>query len=519
MSSQSDIFNRRQFLEWSALAATLSLTDVYSLAHAFSSESTDSIKPNLKHRLSYLANRTTSRVGVWELKNIEGEIPPKLNGALYRIGPGQKENHGVQLKHFFDGDALVSVFNFKNGRASLKSKFIDTPQRIAEARNQQMLYHEFGTRAPTDAYGFKFQPNINLIDWGGQLLAFSESDHPAALDKKTLAYKSKWDFYGTLPSDVTFTAHPKIDPKTGHGYAFGFHRGLDLALKVYRMNVHTGLLNPLYSLPQESITLLHDFLMTENYLIFLIPPCSFSLFNMMMGVAPFSKALNFDKTRQTQVLVLRKDGLGYPLHYELPASMFFHHGNAYEENGKIYFETFAANDASMLDMLGGYRKRWSKSEVLLPELRQYEIYLPKDNVVSSRIQQVGSHAAAVDFPAVNLKKLGQKQRYLYAAHIGINDDPLAFNEIIKFDTELKTKISFKAPTGHVCGEPIFISDESNQVNDKFNENGWCVFLGYDSHKDETYVQICDAKNMKFVARVFIGAHLPLGFHGAFYAES
>ena len=35
--------------------------------------------------------------------------------------------------------------------------------------------------------------------------------HPSEIDPQTLAFRSYWDYYGTLPKNVSHTAHPKID--------------------------------------------------------------------------------------------------------------------------------------------------------------------------------------------------------------------------------------------------------------------------------------------------------------------
>src|SRR5215813_10401347 len=56
-----------------------------------------------RHRLSWLASRNPSAEGAWRLTDIEGAVPKELVGTLYRIAPGQKETHGVRLRHLFDG--------------------------------------------------------------------------------------------------------------------------------------------------------------------------------------------------------------------------------------------------------------------------------------------------------------------------------------------------------------------------------------------------------------------------------
>ena len=43
---------------------------------------------------------------------IEGEIPPGLQGTLFRNGPGLFDIHGVPVQHPFDGDGMVCAVTF-----------------------------------------------------------------------------------------------------------------------------------------------------------------------------------------------------------------------------------------------------------------------------------------------------------------------------------------------------------------------------------------------------------------------
>src|SRR5262245_1212963 len=91
---------------------------------------------------------------------------------------------------------------------------------------------------------------------------------------KTLSFQGEWDFYGTLPKDMPFTAHPKFDPQTGEGYAYGVQQGMGLALTIYRME-RDGKLKKLYALPQRNYFMIHDMLLAREHLIFVIPPVYF----------------------------------------------------------------------------------------------------------------------------------------------------------------------------------------------------------------------------------------------------
>ena len=214
---------RRRFAQLLGAAGALGLIEPHVLANVFA----DNPK-----RLSWLAYRTAGAEGDWSLTKVEGKVPKDLQGTLYRIAPGQKDNRGVMLKHLFDGDAFTSAYSFRDGKVSLRAKFLDTPQRLEEIKSNRMLYNEFGTMPPPrpadwnpTAKGGKNQPSVNVIHWDNRLLGLSEGGHPTAIDPQTLGYQKRWDFYGTLAPDMSFTAHPKFDPVTGLGYCFGVQQG------------------------------------------------------------------------------------------------------------------------------------------------------------------------------------------------------------------------------------------------------------------------------------------------------
>ena len=104
---------RRQFGHALAVAAAFGLIERQTLA---------GLLPEHPRSLTYLAQRTASAEGNWELKKIEGKVPRELNGMLIRTAPGQKEIFGTKLKHLFDGDAYLSKFTFQavgGGRSAL----------------------------------------------------------------------------------------------------------------------------------------------------------------------------------------------------------------------------------------------------------------------------------------------------------------------------------------------------------------------------------------------------------------
>jgi len=127
-----------------------------------------------EHDLGYLAVQAPGAEGVWSDLKIEGAIPKELNGDLYRVAPGQKKTFGVTLRHLFNGDAFLTKYQIRDGQATVRGRFVGTPERSAELAESKMLFNEFGTLAPAPGRGGKNQPSINVIRWDGRLLALSE---------------------------------------------------------------------------------------------------------------------------------------------------------------------------------------------------------------------------------------------------------------------------------------------------------------------------------------------------------
>ncbi len=462
--------------------------------------------------LNYLANRTAGAEGTWDLKKIEGKIPKNLNGTLIRTAPGQKETFGVRLQHLFDGDAYLSKFSFREGKVSLQGKFLDTPQRLEEIQAKRMIYSEVGTVAPPLPEGYKpkfrgkNQPSVNIVKWDERYLGLSEGGHPIAIDPTNLSFQSEWDFYGTLPADVPFTAHPKFDPATGEGYAFGIKRGMGLALTVFRME-KDGKLKQLYSLPQPNYFMVHDMLLSKDHIIFVIPPVWVDIRKATGGkVAPF-QALNFADNLPTKIIILRKDGTGLPITVNQPANMVFHNGNAFEKDGKLMFDSILSPDGSVLQNVASFTAE-KPVQTTANHLTRIEIDLVKGELVSrTQLEE------EVEFPRFDERQLGKEARFLYTAGFTGDNKNGAFNGIVKHDLQRRDCKKVETGKSRTYAEPVFVPHPGNNNE----EHGWILTLGYDGTRDQTFLEIRDAGTMDFQARVWTGTHLPLGFHGNFYA--
>jgi all-trans-8'-apo-beta-carotenal 15,15'-oxygenase len=462
-----------------------------------------------KRDLGRLAVQAPSAEGHWPALAVEGEIPRDLNGTLCRVAPGQKINHGVPLRHFFDGDAFLIQYRLRDGKASVSARFIATPERTQEIAAGKMLYNEFGTAAPGFGKdgrgpGGKNQPSINVIRWDGRLLGLSEGGHPSAVDPDTLVFQGHWDFHGTLPKDVSFTAHPKFDPVTGIGYAFGTHQGRDLALTVYRMELD-GRLTQLAAIPQPSYFMVHDMLMGSEHLVLVVPPVHYDLPTMLAGRIPSAEALRYAATEPTRLIILRKDGTGTPVIIEQPACMVFHHGNLTETGDTMTIDSILTPDDSILR----YIAAWSGNP---PPPKPTELTRLTIDLGQRQVTGRSVFAEGQEFPRFDTRMSGKASRYLYTLEMG---ERFSLQSLIRHDLSANTSHRVEAGKGHAFEEAVFVPRQGASQEDE----GWILHQGYSAVRNETFLDIRDAATLERAARVWTGQHFPVGFHGNFYSDA
>jgi all-trans-8'-apo-beta-carotenal 15,15'-oxygenase len=474
-------------------------------------------EPRLQ-RISQLAHRGTTAEGSWEVTDIEGRLPADLRGTLLRNGPGSKSVGGRALSHFFDGDALVTSLRLEgSNRVFARSRFVATPERAKEQLLGRMLYHEFGTAADARwVHGYKKSPSISLLPLPDRLLAFSEADRPIALDPADLATRGTWNFGGTLRYGTSFTAHPKTDPVTGAIYAYGINivgvrRVFSPLLRAFRMAPDGSRLTLIASVPLSGFSPIHDMMITDNYLVFVICPLTIGLVGLLTRRRSVADAMEYDSSKPLRIVVVRKDGSAPPIEMtSAPAATIFHHVNAYETDGgrRIVFHSMTHDNATVLDVM----RAWAAPErPALPRqwVTRFELDLVRKRVVG---RHTLSDGVPGDFPCIDARRVSSRVRFVHALESPpAADDPLDFNWLACWDLETRSVTRLEAGPGRTLGEPVFVPHPDGQEESE----GWLLLLGYDSRRDETFLEVREAISLEFKARVWLGRHIPLGFHGTF----
>lgn len=77
--------------------------------------------------------------------SIEGRIPERLAGTLYRNGPARHEIGAFRYGHWFDGDGMVHRWRISPEGVEHRARMVQTHKYLAERDAGRPLYPGFGT--------------------------------------------------------------------------------------------------------------------------------------------------------------------------------------------------------------------------------------------------------------------------------------------------------------------------------------------------------------------------------------
>lgn len=259
--------DRRNFLQGVAAGATLTALPILARAD----ETKDAYRAHLPGtpRLAPLAGCASERLG--GVAALEGRWPAELRGTFYRNGPARFELGGERYRHWFDGDGMAHAWHIGGGTVRHEARFVRTQKYEQETAAGRFLYPAFDTRIARRPVGNNDSvnpANTNLVPHGGKLYALWEGGSATELDPDGLATRGikRWrDDLAAMP----FSAHPKITPD-GTLWNFGIVHGANKLL-LWRIDAD-GSLGKFGMLDVPQLPIVHDFVVTARYMVFLVPP-------------------------------------------------------------------------------------------------------------------------------------------------------------------------------------------------------------------------------------------------------
>jgi carotenoid cleavage dioxygenase len=380
---------------------------------------------------------------------VDGKIPTDLSGAFFRVGPdAQFPLRAGNIP--FDGEGHVSRFRFDNGRVSLKTRFVRNERYVAQEKAGKILFPMYRNPYlddPSVKGKSRGTHNTHIIHHNGVLLALKEDSPPAALDLNTMATLDPVYRFNNQLKSAAFTAHPKLDSKTGNLIAFGYeakgHNTTDVNVFEYTpkgKKVWDVWINVPY------VGMLHDFAVTENYVVFYVIPMKIDTAQMEKGGIHWS----WWPGEPTYFGYFRRGGDGKDVRFiKGPERSATHVMGAFDDGKRVVIdvEMSQSNPFPFMPMHDGSRWDPVKGSSQITRLSvDLSATTPKDyNIELLYPEYTGA------LPRQDDRYNTAHYRYGFLA-CGFNKDGARGNGIARFDVQNRTSNLWKAPQGMSLGE-------------------------------------------------------------------
>ena len=444
-----------------------------------------------------------------------GELPKEMDGMYVRTGPNPQFDP-MGRYHWFDGDGMLHGVRVKDGKASYRNRYVQSDAYNLEKAEGKAIYYGIMEMEKNFALGkgFKNQGNTALVWHDGQLLTLMEGGEPHAIKVPGLETLGTYNFCGKLIS--AFTAHPKVDEKTGEMMFFGYNPMAAPHVQ-YSLVSKDGELQFTRPIDVPRGIMMHDFAVTEHYTIFMDLPLTFNIERAMKG----GPVLAFEKDLPARYGILPRHGGNDDVKwFELPAHYMYHTSNAYEDGDDIVLHGCRMKSTNVLQPAELPKSRDGDVAGGAVDDSMAVMHRWRFNMKSGAVKEEQLDDVSTDFPRVNDGLVGYQNRYSYNARFARNRDagaPPKFEGINKYDIvtgRCETHLHGKERIG---GEPVFVQRDGATDED----DGWLVTYVYDEIEGTSEMVVVNAKDMGAapVARVMVPTRVPYGFHGAWVSAA
>lgn len=469
---------------------------------------------------SFTGFNTPSRIEA-DIANLvhEGSIPPELNGAFYRVQPDPQFPPRLSDDIAFNGDGMITRFHFHDGQCDFRQRWAKTDKWKLENAAGKALFGAY--RNPlTDDDSVKGQirstANTNAFIFGGKLWAMKEDSPALVMDPATMESFGFEKFGGKMTGE-TFTAHPKIDPKTGNMVAIGYAAsGLctdDVTL--YEISP-TGemLYEAWFKVPYYCM--MHDFGMTEDYLVLHIVPSIGSWERLEKGLPHFG----FDTTMPVYLGIIprRADLKQEDIRWFKRDNCFASHVmNAWQDGTKIHFDIPEAKN-NMFPFFPDVHGAPFNGQEAMSYLTRWTVDMASNSENFESITQLTQTAG--EFPRIDDRFAGRPYRHGWMLEMdyrrpvdlkGGSAGGLLMNCLCHIDHETGREQHWWCGPVSSFQEPCFIP----RSPDAAEGDGWIVQVCNRLEEHRSDLLLFDALDIEKgpIATINIPIRLRFGLHG------
>ncbi len=435
---------------------------------------------------------------------VQGEVPKALSGTFYRNGPNPQFAPRGDY-HWFGGDGMLHAFRIRDGKVSYRNRWVRTVKWQKEHEAGRSLFGAFNPMDNDESVmGLQTDglANTNVVWHAGKLLALEEAHAPFELDPFTLESVGPHTYGGKLQGPMT--AHPKIDYETGEMLFFGYNAaGMISEDMSFHIVDRDGNLTHSETFKVPYASMVHDFMVTKDHVIFPIMPLTGSMERAMQGAPVYA----WEPEKGVHIGIMPRNGSVKDLRwFRGEPSFVFHPMNAHSNGNVVTCDVCEFEQAPLFPAPDGTPGDPSKA---VPRLTRWTFDLGQntDTYKWERLDDL-----PCEFPRLDERRTGLDYRYGYFA---CDTNPEfkvgGFNGIGCVDHQTGKQDIYDVGSGKATNEPIFVPASESAAEGE----GFLMANVYDANRKASELVILDAQNVSAgpLATAYLDHRVPFGFHG------
>lgn len=437
---------------------------------------------------------------------VVGELPDDLDGTFYRNGPDPLYPPAAGDKyHPFDGDGMIYAIDVRDGKASMRNRWVRTRKFELEKAAGRRLFGVFGNPRFSD-------PSVSFLDYntanthiwphGGKLYALMEGCPAIELDPQSLETLRQNGFEGALQGP--FTAHPKTEPKSGALYSFGHQaRGPGSPDVSYHIIDREGTVTHKTAFVAPYCSLMHDFELTERLALFPCLPLTIDMQRAMQGKSPTA----WDPDKPSMFGLMARDGDGSDMQWvEAPPTFTYHFANASEQDGAVVAEAVMSRAAPLMPDVNGNPPSPEDSRMRLGR------WTIRPGANGSSFKEELLDDMDLQFPRIDDRYQGQRYRKVFAngSAAPMKGRTEGFDALVAYDLASGKRDTFEAGDNAHFGEPVFVPRKGSTEEG----DGYLLSLVWWPRENRSDLVVMHALDLAAgpIARVQMPTRVPGGFH-------
>ncbi len=437
-----------------------------------------------------------------------GEIPKTLNGVYLR-NTQNPVHQPLGKYHAFDGDGMLHLMSFRDGRCEYRNRFIPTKAFIEEREAGGALYAglidnpRLAKRPGWGARrGLRDTAATDVIVHAGSALAtFYQCGEPYRMDARTLAFQGS-DAWGERVMPDGISAHPKVDPRTGELLFFNYSKRAPY-MHFGVVDAHNRLIHYVpVELPGPRLP--HDMAFTEHYAIL----NDFPLYWDPELLRSNKHKVRYYPEQASRFAIVPRPGTpGDVRWFTASPTYVLHWLNAWEEGGEIVLHGY--HQRTPLPVRDNGDAGFDNSGATLgPERYGPSLYCWRFNLLTGETREQRLCELPLEFGMVNARHWGRFYRYSY--NMVAHPNSFLFDGITRFDHVTGDMQTYRFGEGRFGSK----SPMAPNTNAQSEDDGYVVSFVSDMNTGSSECVVLNAKNIAAgpVARIMLPHRISSGTH-------